>query len=154
MFIFTEICCHRLLLMEGLLMLTVLYTSQSISRASRENVASSTRSSRCHGWLQLWCHGAGFASLTVTVDGVPRSPPSTGFSVGLLQPSPGSGTGSKGNVASSDCVALRLLMPVTLWLVFHLRPQWGGLAVSLQNYENIYIYLQVHKYINMAIIEK
>ena len=90
----------------------------------------------------------------VTVDSVPRSPPSTGFSVGLLQPSPGSGTGSKGNVASSDCVALRLLMPVMLWLVFHLRPQWGGLVVSLQNYENIYIYLQVHKYINTAIIEK
>lgn len=45
-------------------------------------------------------------------------------------------------------------MPVPLWLVFHLRPQWGGLAVSLQNYKNIYIYLQVHKYINMAIIEK
>lgn len=49
MFIFTEICCHRLLLLEGLLMLTVLYTSQSISQASRENVASSTRSSHCHG---------------------------------------------------------------------------------------------------------
>ena len=56
--------------------------------------------------------------------------------------------------ATSDCVALRLLMPVMLWLIFHLRPQWGGLGVSLQNYKNIYIYLQVHKYINMAIIEK
>lgn len=88
MFIFTEICCHRLLLLEGLLMLTVLYTSRSISRASQENVASSTRSSCRHGWLQLWGHGAGFVSLTVTVDGMPRSPPSTGFSVGLLHPRP------------------------------------------------------------------
>ena len=88
MFIFTEICCHRLLLLEGLLMLTVLYTSRSISRASRENVASSTRSSCRHGWLQLCGRGAGFVSLTVTVDGVPRSPPPTGFSVGLLHPHP------------------------------------------------------------------
>lgn len=138
-FVFTEICCHRLLMLEGLLMLMVLYTSQSGLLASQESVSWSTDAA-IFGGLSPDCGSC--SSLVAVKCSVPRSLPFVRWAVGLLPP-----PRQPAEVLSKESVLWPSPLLCPAEVCFPLVLQWEGCLMSLQNYKNTYTV--IYKCINI-----